>query len=755
VSIDPTASPRCEDDLNADQSFSSLGSSDDERWAALDDDATNEIVDADTGRVVGVADLTFIRTLGAGSYGRVKLATRKKKMMHKLRQSLQDLGDAVVGAVISPTSAYSNGGGDDHDEGHKQQLYAVKIFSKSILKRMRTMTREGPGRRMRVSTALDKVYAEVALMKKLNHPNIVALHDVYDSEEMDAMYMVLEYVTGGEVMSYDEEECVYFRKQRTIGVGVGGGGHAEIEDVEASMAIDGPYDEASAAKLFVDILHGLAYLHSHFVCHRDLKPENILVDSKTGICKITDFGVSHFFEAEARSVTPTGSPEKSWREGLNASPSSGAPTTPANEERKSAEDAKSMTSMGHLGRLSKTEGTYCFWSPEMCDGRDSFSGYAADMWAAGVCLYIFVTGKVPFMDTNPSALFKKIAGGNVVYYDHMSDDLKSLLRTLLEKDYEKRAGVGDCLTHPFLKNAVKDRDALLSKELDECDRQTIEVSDAEKQNAITHFSKAVIVMRAADKLQKKLYTARKMIRERSRSIGRRDRSKSREPGERRSKSTPKGSQENSKERGRSRSASRGGSRSFGRLDSGALSVKSGKSEKSGISAKSGLSAKSGVNSVRSAKERERSKSTGRDKNKERYTYKVVTRWDSAVSQKTPRNALEHNGGMTTTPVNKKGIALDRPRSAHRRQEAYLRERSVSSKSLNNAGVVGADVVGRNKSAKKNTVPMRDFKMKVDTGIGKTKSNTVPMRTPKTRSIDKSESSVATVRSTSDESCTVQ
>eukprot|EP00588_Corethron_pennatum_P033695 CAMPEP_0194346216 /NCGR_PEP_ID=MMETSP0171-20130528/105297_1 /TAXON_ID=218684 /ORGANISM="Corethron pennatum, Strain L29A3" /LENGTH=1068 /DNA_ID=CAMNT_0039113313 /DNA_START=164 /DNA_END=3377 /DNA_ORIENTATION=+ len=1049
----------------SDDSFSSLGSSDDERWGP-DDDAANEVVDADTGRVVGVADLTFMRTLGSGSYGRVKLAMRKKRMMHKLRKSLQDLSGSIIGQ-LSPTAATSPlSGGADNMEGSRrsfrsgrsgrsgrsrggdddQELYAVKIFSKSILKRMRTMTRDGPGRRLRVSTALDKVYAEVALMKKLNHPNIVELHDVYDSEEMDAMYMVLEYVTGGEIMSYDEETRCYYRKQRTDGSCVASDAAPQPErpvgDIEGSMVMDGPYDEAAAALFFVDILHGLAYLHSNLYLPPRPQAEKYSDRRENQNRKITDFGVSHFFEAEARAITPTASPTSSperpptstpqhndetnsrkhedamsmasmgtsdacpveavrlfegcgdkdkgysdnygrpcslpataesgesrhvkdviyelrrevaddgscvasdtapvgdiegvdpptqrrdeqpqtrgrhvhgfwspemcdgrdsfsgyaadmWAAGIclyifvtgrvpfhddnpatlfekiaegkvlfltpspTASPTSSPERPPTstpqhNDETNSRkhEDAMSMASMGHLGRLSKTEGTYCFWSPEMCDGRDSFSGYAADMWAAGICLYVFVTGRVPFHDDNPATLFEKIAEGKVLLFDTMSPDLKSMLRMLLQRDHEKRAGVGDCLKHPFLKKAVKKRreavpfhddnpatlfekiaegrvllfdtmspdlksmllqrllqrdhekragvgDCLkhpflkkavkkrredLSKELSGCDRQPIKVSDAEKQAAITHFSKAVIVMRAADKLQKKLVTARKIIRERSRSI--RDRSKSRDRGEalererskstlerersksrsrsirdrsksrdrgealererskstlerERSKSTPKSFHD--KERSRSRSHPRG--RSFGRLDSGVLSTKSGQSLKSNgtpsVTTCDPLRDDLRVTSPEILKDTERPRFVGRLDGK---TYKVVTRWDSSVSQVPP--PLQGHAG---TPDDKSG-GLARPRSTGKRREAYLRERSASSKSLTNCGVIDATVVrtqSRTSAAKsaKKTVSMRETKRAV-----------VPMRTPRSKAQLAKQESKLTTTSTSDESCVLQ
>ena len=121
--------------------------------------------------------------------------------------------------------------------------------------------------------------------------------------------------------------------------------------------------------------------------------------------------------------------------------------------------------MAHDGLMTKTEGTWAFWSPEMCEGGRAFSGYAADLWAAGVCLYIFVTGKLPFYSEAPCDLMEMIKGGNVPYDEKMSDHLVDLLHMALHKDPEKRAGVGDCLQHPFLNTARDRRIRQLSAEL--------------------------------------------------------------------------------------------------------------------------------------------------------------------------------------------------------------------------------------------------------------------------------------------------
>ena len=135
--------------------------------------------------------------------------------------------------------------------------------------------------------------------------------------------------------------------------------------------------------------------------------------------------------------------------------------------RMDTDAALAMTGMANHGLLTKTEGTWCFWSPEMCEGSQAFSGYAADMWAAGVCLYIFVTGKLPFYSEVPTELFEQISSSEIKYEGlGLSHSLVDLLKRCLEKDPAKRAGVGDCLKHPFLQEARTKRIFQLSTEFE-------------------------------------------------------------------------------------------------------------------------------------------------------------------------------------------------------------------------------------------------------------------------------------------------
>ena len=56
------------------------------------------------------------------------------------------------------------------------------------------------------SSELDMVAREIAVMKKMNHPNVVSLHEVIDDPASEALFIVMEYVSRGAVMSTEKLE---------------------------------------------------------------------------------------------------------------------------------------------------------------------------------------------------------------------------------------------------------------------------------------------------------------------------------------------------------------------------------------------------------------------------------------------------------------------------------------------------------------------------------------------------------------------
>eukprot|EP00947_MAST-08B_sp_MAST-8B-sp1_P003806 g3806.t1 len=158
--------------------------------------------------------------------------------------------------------------------------FAIKEFHKSLLKRKRNFRRVKG--KVQVTSNMDYVKREVALVKKLNHPNVVRCYQVIDDPASDKLYMVMEFVSLGQVVYWQPAESRYGRK-----------------------GTDDPIPQTTARDYFRDVILGLEYLHQSNIAHRDLKPENLLV-SQDGRCKITDFGVSKMFdEGSSGMVTDT------------------------------------------------------------------------------------------------------------------------------------------------------------------------------------------------------------------------------------------------------------------------------------------------------------------------------------------------------------------------------------------------------------------------------------------------------------------
>ena len=407
-------------------------------------------------------------------------------------------------------SQLSDDNGTDHtrsdadDEDAGDELVAVKICSKSLLKKIRTLTRDSNTRKVSVHTAFDMVEREIALMKKMQHPNVVMLHEVIDSVESDALYIVLEYMPLGEILTFDSEDARFRRRPPRLG-----------ERIVEGVVPDGHFDEKHSALFLVDIMHGLAYLHQHRICHRDLKPENILLDSR-GYVKISDFGVSHYFDDDEKGPGPRrvsmASTDPSSSDGRTVY---GPHKLQRKLTRQDTEAALAMAPMPSSGMLTKTEGTWCFWSPEMCrEEGGAFSAYAADLWAAGICLHIFATGKLPFYSETPTVLFDMIEEARLKFEDlGMSENLVDLLTKMLEKDPEKRYGVGDCLRHPFLHRAREQRIRELGEEFDKSTSRKLIVTDKDVSRAfsVARIANAAQVFKSAHALKKRLNTARERL----------------------------------------------------------------------------------------------------------------------------------------------------------------------------------------------------------------------------------------------------
>jgi len=136
---------------------------------------------------------------------------------------------------------------------------AIKIIDKDAIKEKKEMLER-----------------EVDILKRIQHPNIIAVVEIYETPRY--LNLVMELATGGELFD--------------------------------SIVSRGKYSEKDAASILQQVASACAYLHSIGIVHRDLKPENLLLESKgpDAKVKIADFGLSKIMEAQSVLQTACGTP---------------------------------------------------------------------------------------------------------------------------------------------------------------------------------------------------------------------------------------------------------------------------------------------------------------------------------------------------------------------------------------------------------------------------------------------------------------
>ncbi|EXJ87046.1 CAMKK/CAMKK-META protein kinase [Capronia epimyces CBS 606.96] len=202
---------------------------------------------------------------------------------HRINQYIikQEIGRGSFGAVHLAVDQYGT-------------EYAVKEFSKARLrKRAQSNILRKPFQQRRrgalqgfnsplhrnigqeggaPENSIDLIKEEIAIMKKLNHPNLVSLIEVLDDPTEDSLYMVMEMCKKGVVMRVGLEERA------------------------------DPYPDHICRYWFRDLILGIEYLHAQGVVHRDIKPDNCLV-TDDDVLKIVDFGVSEMFAKDSEMLT--------------------------------------------------------------------------------------------------------------------------------------------------------------------------------------------------------------------------------------------------------------------------------------------------------------------------------------------------------------------------------------------------------------------------------------------------------------------
>lgn len=211
---------------------------------------------------------------------------------------------------------------------------------------------------------------ELEIMTKLHHPNILQIFGYIQ----DPFGIVMEYIDNGELLDFINSKFIFKKKKINI---------------------------------IIDILRGLAYLHNrnpNYLIHRDIKPQNILM-TQSGIPKISDFGISRFFENDLKSEF--------------------------NIEKNI--DNKDKTTL---------VGSKRYLAPEIKLKKDY--DYKVDIWSAGVIFYELFEGEryIPengFCWFNTPKNIKNIISKNMIQNDPANrlnaDDLIDLFEETKKKKY--------------------------------------------------------------------------------------------------------------------------------------------------------------------------------------------------------------------------------------------------------------------------------------------------------------------------------
>jgi calcium-dependent protein kinase len=137
-----------------------------------------------------------------------------------------------------------------------------------------------PSNALLLNSFVDSVHSmwNICTLRQLDHPNIVRLEEVYESQS--EIYLVQELCLGGELFDRLDEQPDYH------------------------------YTEAECARLVKQMLSAVRYLHSKGIIHRDLKLENFLFSStsKDSELKMIDFGLSKHFRYGEVQTEAVGTP---------------------------------------------------------------------------------------------------------------------------------------------------------------------------------------------------------------------------------------------------------------------------------------------------------------------------------------------------------------------------------------------------------------------------------------------------------------
>jgi serine/threonine-protein kinase ULK2 len=264
----------------------------------------------------------------------------------------------------------------------------------------------------------DNLTSEIAILKGLHHPHIVALIDCKESTAH--IHLVMEYCALGD-LSY------FIKKRDTVG------NNPMTRDMMQKYPNPraGGLNEVVVRHFLQQLSSSLSFLRSQNLIHRDVKPQNLLLNPSP-----------LYYEKEKPDMMPFAVDDDSLL------PICGIRSLPM---LKIADFgfARSLPSTSLAETLC---GSPLYMAPEIL--RYEKYDAKADLWSVGTVLYEMVTGKPPFRASNHVELLRRIEKGEdrIKFPDEVlvSDALKKLIRSLLKRDPKERSSFPDFFSNEVI-----------------------------------------------------------------------------------------------------------------------------------------------------------------------------------------------------------------------------------------------------------------------------------------------------------------
>jgi len=324
--------------------------------------------------------------------------------------------------------------------------YAIKVFCKPELetRHVAHFDENGPSQ----ISLKERIDEEIRILSELSHDNVCALEEVIDDPSHDKVYMVMEGLEAGQLMTWSDCANAYTIQsdaqyvQRCWGENI----CAEPIDVQPTSCTV-VYTERLAKYLFEQLLDVIMYLHQLGVIHKDLKPDNIMLtmpippaDQRFArTLNIADW------PTVSESASPTGAQQNGSLDLLELVNKN--PVTVKVGDFNSA-----VTTMTPQCLIYDAQGTNCFTPPECFMGASAgIDGTKRDVWSLGCILFVMLFGRCPFWAAENILLQLAIMQDDFeLPCGVVSADAENLVRLLLSKEPENRLQVSQAQQHSWL-----------------------------------------------------------------------------------------------------------------------------------------------------------------------------------------------------------------------------------------------------------------------------------------------------------------